>query len=248
MPAEPTTETRAGRRKPAIEVRDGERLIVSNGMRFPLDPGLLSQKQRRLLRAGRYEEKEFAAVTALARPEDVVIELGAGIGYMSTVAAVKRRVRAVHAFEANPRLIPYIARVHALNGAHQVQVRNAVLGSAAGSAPFYLRQEFPDSSLSADPAGAVSEVIAVETVEVLDVNAVLRDIAPSVLICDIEGAEAELLPAADLASLRCAVVEVHPQWIGRDGVAAVFAAMAKAGLTYYPKTSTRKVVTFRRDW
>ncbi len=82
----------------------------------------------------------------------------------------------------------------------------------------------------------------------LDIAETFRNIAPSFLICDIEGAEAGLLPAADLGSLRCAVVELHPQWIGKAGVAAVFAAMTAAGLSYYPKTSNKKVVTFRRDW
>ena len=228
--------------------RDEARVIRSNGMRFPLDSAILSAKQRRLLRANSYEEKEYAAVMALARPEDVVIELGAGIGYMSTAAAVKRQVKAVHTFEANPRLIPYIRAVHDMNGASQVVLRNAVLGTRAGTAPFFIRAEFPDSSLTENPEGAVSATIAVEQVEVLDIARTFRDIAPTLLICDIEGAEADLIPAADLSTLRAAVVELHPQWIGPAGVGAVFGAMARAGLVYYPRTSMKKVVTFRRDW
>ena len=226
---------------------DGPRLIRSQGMLFPLDRSVLTQKQIRLLRRGRYEEKEFAAVTALVRPRDTVLELGAGMGFMSTVAALKNRAARVVAYEANPRMIPYIREVHRLNGV-EVDLRHAVLGPAGGEATFYIREEFPDSSLERDPPGKVSAVIAEERVAVHDIAATMAGIAPTVLICDIEGAEARLIPQADLSSLRCAVVELHPQWIGQDGVRAVFEAMTAAGLTYFPKTSTRKVVTFRKDW
>ena len=240
QPAAPNseTETEAGK----------QRMIVSRGLRFPLDPELLTRKQIRLLRGNLYEDKEFAAVRALVRPEDVVLELGAGMGFMSTVAAVKRRASAVHAFEANPRMIPYIHEVHRLNGATTAQVHHAVLGPGDGSATFYVRAEFPDSSLDPDPPGPVSEVIDTVEVERRDTARAFREIAPSFLICDIEGAEATLLPAADLSTLRCAVVELHPQWIGQTGVRAVFDAFHAAGLTFYPRTSHKKVATFRRDW
>ena len=87
-----------------------------------------------------------------------------------------------------------------------------------------------------------------EHVEVRAVNEELARVAPTVLICDIEGAEADLLPAADLSGLRAAIVEVHPQWIGQAGVQAVFDAMNRGGLSYFPKASEGKVVTFRKGW
>ena len=76
----------------------------------------------------------------------------------------------------------------------------------------------------------------------------LEEVRPEVLICDIEGGEAELLPAGDWSSLRAAVIELHPQWIGQSGVQAVFDAMQGAGLSYFPRASHGKVVTFRRGW
>lgn len=68
------------------------------------------------------------------------------------------------------------------------------------------------------------------------------------LICDIEGAEVDVIPEMDLSGVRAAIIELHPQWIGSKGVAAVFNAMMQAGLVYFPKWSNAKVVTFRRDW
>jgi FkbM family methyltransferase len=138
--------------------------------------------------------------------------------------------------------------VHRLNGVTQAVLTNAALGPKAGTVSYYIRQEFPDSSMTAEPEGEVSPVIAVEEVPMVDIAEEFRRIRPTFLICDIEGAEADLLPAADLSTVRCAVVELHPQWIGAAGVAAVFAAMTRAGLTFYPRTSVKKVATFRRDW
>lgn len=223
-------------------------VFKSNGMKFPLDTTLLSLRMRRLLRHELYEEREFNAVSAMARRDDVVIELGAGMGYMSTTAAVKCKAKEVHAYEANPRMIPYIQEVYRLNNATQARVINAVLGPKPGSVNYYIRQEFTESSMMAEATGPLSPVIAVEQVPVLDVAEEFRRIAPTFLICDIEGAEADLLPLADLSTLRCAVIEVHPQWIGEAGVRAVFDAMTKAGLTYFPKNSFKKVITFLKDW
>ncbi|HID08424.1 MAG TPA: FkbM family methyltransferase, partial [Armatimonadetes bacterium] len=39
-----------------------------------------------------------------------------------------------------------------------------------------------------------------------------------------------------------------PQWIGQKGVQAVFDVLQSAGLTFFPKTSNKKVVAFLRDW
>lgn len=91
-------------------------------------------------------------------------------------------------------------------------------------------------------------VVTVEKVPVQDVNAILKDLKPTVLICDVEGAEADLLPAADLNCIRCTIVELDPQWAGQSGVQGVFDTMHRAGLTYFPRRSNKKLVTFRKGW
>lgn len=225
-------------------------IIRSHGLAFPNDPAVLSPRIRRALRQNAYEKKEFEAISAIVRPRDTVMELGAGIGFMSTVAARLCKVRAVTAYEANPALIPYIRAVHAANGvADRVTVRNALLAGEAGDpVDFYVRKNLLASSMEPMQGDRDGGVISTASVPVEDINAALSDIAPSILICDIEGAEADLLPRADLSGLRAAIVELHPQWIGQSGVQAVFDSMHRAGLTYFPKRSNAKVVTFRKGW
>lgn len=222
-----------------------DRVLRSRGMKFPLDKAVLPQRIRALLRTEVYEAKEATAIEKLIRKGDVVMELGGGIGFMSTLVATKTRAKSVHAFEANPQLIPYIQQVHALNKAQKAQVTHAVLGAENGEATFYVRPNFLASSLS--PMEDDTDVTEVK-VPALDVNAVIADLKPTVLICDIEGAEVDLLPQMDLTGLRAVVIETHPQWIGKDGIRKVFRCLDDAGLVFFPRWSHGKVAVFRSDW
>ncbi len=224
---------------------EDQKFIRSRGMKFPDDPSILRGRLRKMLRQNDYETKETQAVLRVVREGDRVIELGAGVGYMSTLVASKRKVASVHSFEANPNLIPYIRRVHAANGLDSAEVTNAILGAQAGRVDFHVRADILSSSMTRFDG---EEPPQTHQIDVLDAGAVFADLQPNVLICDIEGAEVDLIPALDLSGLRAAVIELHPQWIGPDGVNKVFAAFMSAGLAYYHRGSQNKVVSFRREW
>lgn len=222
--------------------------IKSRGIKMPKRPGITRPRIRRSLRENTYEGFEADAVMKIAREGDTVLELGAGIGYISTLIGAKRPVKEIHSFEANPHLIDYIRTAHALNGITNATVHNALLGPRKSKPrDFFVRKNFLASSLDGDALNP-DGIVSVEKIEVRGINNTFNDIKPDVLICDIEGAEAELLPALKYDGLRAAVIELHPQWIKAEGVRAVFDAMHNAGLTYYPRWSYRKVVVFRREW
>ena len=221
--------------------------IVSRGMNIPKHPQLTTGRVRGALKSDTYERKECEAVMRVVRPGDTVLELGGGIGYMSTLLATVKKVQRVVCYEANPALIPYIRSVHVANAVTNVDLRNALLmPKAGGPLPFHIRHGFLSSSMD----GSVDVKDIVKTVQVPQhgIAEVLQTENPSVLVCDIEGAEATLLPSGDWSGLRVAIIELHPQWIGPKGVRAVFDAMHESGLTYFPQASDGKVVTFRRDW
>ncbi len=225
--------------------REPTGFIHSRGMKFPKDPDIMQGKIRRLLRENAYEAKESEAALRVVREGDVVVELGGGIGYMSTLVATKRAIKSVHVFEANPNLIPYIKSVHAANGVTNAHVTNAILGPRKGSADFYVREPMLGSSLTV----LEGEVDPPATkVDVLDAKATFKDIGATVLICDIEGAEVDLIPSIDLTGLRAAIIETHPQWIGPEGINKVFRAFMDAGLAYYHRGSHGKVLAFRKSW
>lgn len=225
-----------------------DEVIRSRGLKFPNDPKFITPRMKKMLRTRQYEAREADAVRRLIGPEDVAMELGGGIGYMSTLMAKSCKVKAVHSFEANPTLIPYIERVYAANDVTTAKMTNALLGPRKGKTKFYERENFLASSMEEDPPGVGTPVVKVHEVEVLNIKSVMQEIKPTALVCDIEGAEAQLLPLADLSTVRVAVIELHPQWIGQAGTQAVFDVFHKYGLTFYPKTSNKKVVTFMKGW
>lgn len=219
--------------------------IRSRGMKFPKHPEIMQGKIRRLLRANEYEAKESEAALRVVREGDVVVELGGGIGYMSTLVATKRAIKSVHVFEANPNLIPYIKSVHAANDVTNAHVHNAILGPRKGTVDFYVREPMLGSSM----AILEGEVDPPATkVDVLDAKTTFAELGANVLICDIEGAEVDLIPQLDLTGLRAAIIETHPQWIGPEGINKVFRAFMDAGLAYYHRGSHGKVLAFRTDW
>lgn len=224
------------------------KFIRSRGLKFPYDPRVIDRKRRSLLHKDAYELKESEAVLSQIKPDDRVIELGAGMGYMSTLMAKALKVSEIHAFEANPAMIPYIRSVHEANGVTGVTLHNALLGDTAGEVTFYVRGDFVASSMEDNLGDRHGGVIARETVPVRPVAEVFAEIKPTALVCDIEGAELHLLPLMDLSGLRLVVLELHPQVFGQAGTEAVFRLMSDAGLTYFPKASHGKVVTFKRGW
>lgn len=217
---------------------------VNGGIRFPLTPDILSKKARRGLRKGTYEIEEAETARDLLHDGDTVLELGAGIGFISSYLRKFTKVDRIVAYEANTSLIPYISQVHALNGIEKVEVRNAaVLDSPENDTiPFYVRTEFWSSSLSPDRKGVV-DTLSVPTKNWCDL---ITEIAPTSLVMDIEGGEVDLLERCDLGSIRRAVIELHPSKCGLAGMAKVHAAITRQGFTIVKESSDRSVISLSR--
>ncbi|WP_299612221.1 FkbM family methyltransferase [uncultured Tateyamaria sp.] len=224
---------------------DQDMITTPRGLLFPRDMDVLKPRIAGNLRRGLYENKEGDAVLRIVQPDDVVLELGGGLGFISTLIAKRSEAAHVHVYEANGALADYIKRVHAANGIENATVHHAMLGKRKATKDFHVRGNILASSTDETNGDGI---IRTEPVDVVNAGQQTKAIKPTVLVCDIEGGEAELLPEMDLNTVRAAVIELHPQWIGPEGVNAVFGAMMGAGLAYYPKLSTQKVVTFRRAW
>ena len=220
-------------------------VINADGILFPNDPRIISDRIAKRLERGGYEEREANAVRQVLRRGDRVLELGGGIGFISSLIGTSRPPSEFHVYEGNPQLVPFIRQVHALNGLDNISVHNTLLSvDATDDVPFYLREDFLGSSMDRDnDPDTIIDTVMVPQKPFADV---IETLQPTFLVCDIEGAESTILPSADLSCLRAAVVELHPQWTGQDGVQAVFDAFQNAGLTYFARTSHGKVVTFKK--
>lgn len=218
--------------------------IFINGVCVPHDPAVITPAIRAAMLGGAFETRESRRIPEIVEPGDRVLEIGAGIGFISTILARQRQVASVLAVEANPHLMDYMTRLHTVNDVTKVRRLNAVLSGAAGrgSATFYLRADFWMGSLMPEPNPYVGTV----EVPTRNFSNLLQDEAISLIVCDVEGAEAFLFDGADLSGVDRVFLELHDHITGLSGVGAVFATLQSKGLVYDPRHSDGGVVLFRR--
>ena len=115
-----------------------------DGIRLPLAPNIISAHMEWTLAKGRYEWGEARMGARMVRPGDTVLELGSGLGFVSSYLRRNTTAGKIVCIEANPDLVPYIEAVHALNGIGNALVLNGVAQIAPRTAhmPFLLQARF----------------------------------------------------------------------------------------------------------
>ena len=172
--------------------------LLYGGVVIPLDAGVITPAIHGAILAGRFETEEATQIPRIVRPGDRVLEIGAGIGFISTLLSRQRRVSRVIAVEANPHLIDYMARLHACNRVRKIRRINAVLtNDTHPTATFYIRRDFWMGSLAPIPNPYLSTV----EVPTLSLDKLLRDEGIDLVVCDVEGAETVLFQGADLSGV-----------------------------------------------
>jgi len=246
VPGSPTRHLKVRRDEWEHGVPD-ELLYELNGVRLPHDDSIITPQVARALTRGNYERPEVLALPKFLDPGDRVLELGAGIGYISSYAAKVIGVEHVTCVEANPALAFYIRRAHDIQGLANTDIRNCVaLPDTAPMSPdktmdFHIREPFWSSSL--EPGRDAIEVKRVPQAYLSDLIAKSRATA---LIVDIEGGERDLFDGGDLGSVNRIYLELHTRYIRPSGIKACFDALSKHGFYYDQRVSHGGVVLFRK--
>lgn len=217
-------------------------------IRLATHPDVTDEALRTRIREGKYEVHEGKAIAGILAEGDVVVELGAGLGLISTIAYRTRLPAAIHCFEADPRLPDLIRETHRLNGVAGVHLTVAAVTAdpaalAAGTIGLGLRSAFWANSVVAKAGHKPPRTVQVPAISLASIVAELR---PTVIVCDIEGAEAGLFDMVDLSGVRHVLVELHPGLTGLAGVRSVFDALHAAGLVYDSDLSRGAVPGFTR--
>lgn len=223
----------------------GEEGLRVNGVCINPDNPALSPSMRARICSANYEVHEARCVTTLVEPEEIILELGGGIGYISSLVWNTGRASQIVVVEANPDTIPVIQETHTLNNVKALVLNGVAMPDCGKESfiPFYVRSDFWASSLFPEPWGYSREV----SVPCLDFKALLATHQPSLLICDIEGGEANLLGSIPcMPSVRKIVLELHQDVTGAEGIRDIFLNLSKQGFAYDPFLSQRGVVVFRR--
>jgi len=218
-------------------------IVELNGVRIAIDPAIMAKRVRNLIRTGQLSEPEAGLVGGLVEDGERFLELGAGIGYTSSLVARRGKAASIATFEANPRLIASIRSTHELNGVEATVVNAVVLArKTADTVPFFVRKSFTASSL----IEAGRDYASVVDVPVIPFDEVIARFSPTMLMIDIEGGEGSLFKDVELPGVNKVLLEMHKSLIGPDGVRRVLDFFAKRGFVRDPDCSVGQVVLFRR--
>ena len=203
------------------------RSFTLRGLTLSLPEAALKGNLERALSSGRYENHEADALLLHLRPGDRLLDLGAGLGFICALAARVLGEGAVFGVEAGPETVKLARKNLTANGFAGVKLmRGAVVGEGEGEVEFGQRPAFWASGLQG-PEGwpENAEVIRVPA---RPIGKLLARFAPTVISCDIEGGELEVLMQA-LPGVRLVVVETHPQVYGPEGVERITQALEAQG-------------------
>jgi FkbM family methyltransferase len=183
------------------------------------------------LYSGEYERSELKDIRTHLRPDDVVMELGTGIGFVSLACAKRVGAARVFSFEANPALKPLILHNYELNQLSPT-LEICILGEKLGETDFYVHDQY---WLSSTQAG-IPNTHRVR-VPSRPLNDEIRRIDPTFLIMDIEGGERELFRFIDFHNIRKVALELHAGLIGHDEAEAIQRRLHDAGFTVEPNAN-----------
>lgn len=215
--------------------------VNNHGVMLPTRHRMISPGIKREIYFGSYESKEIEIVSRRVTDDDVVMEVGAGIGYLSAFCAQRVGGERVFAYEANPAMMEVIADTHARNGV-KPQVFNVLLAEGDGECSFYVADEFWASSAKADAAKGRQI-----TVPQRDLNAELARVKPTFLIVDIEGGEIEFFATARLDGVRKICVETHPGVLTDAQLSQMFAGLFAQGFALDFSLIRKNVFFLHRD-
>lgn len=194
---------------------------VINGVKIHLRSPVISDRVAKSIYLGLYERLEARVVMATLQADDRVLELGSGVGYLSTLCARRTGSERVFAVEANPAMEPYIRETFRLNEVSP-KLEMCVLGDCDGEVPFNVNDNYSSSSLHDRGGKTIS-------VRQKSFAGMLAEAQPTYLICDIEGGEVPLLIDTPLTGIRKICIEIHPHIIGNHDCSRLMQKLLEEG-------------------
>ncbi len=222
--------------------------VTAMGFDLVLPPQAVSPRVAMAILSGGYEASERRAAIQGLRADDRVMELGSGIGLVALSLARARPGLPIMTVEANPELEQAIRANFAANGCPATLI-GAVAALHDGTADFYLAEDFWASSTEARTAGANAGSGANARClrrPTVDVNRLIAQFRPTLLVMDIEGGELALLPHLALAGLRRLVIEFHPAHSPAAAISACLAHLLAQGFVLDLGAGSQQVLVFDR--
>jgi FkbM family methyltransferase len=190
--------------------------------------------------SGKYEMGENAIMSETLMSEDILLELGTGIGYNS-IYAKKNIGCEVFSFEGNPELITIINENAKLNKA-KITVYNKIVAvkKTVDYISFNVAEHYTGSSLG--DLDAQTNLKSIYEIETISIKEVINQISPTYFMCDIEGGELDIFENCDFlkdSTIKKILIEFHPRVLGEDKTLELINNIIKQGYQLrfdkYPK-------------
>ncbi len=217
--------------------------VTMDGIRIRVDYQRWSPLLVRRVLAERYEVEERKLIPRVVNSSDRVLEIGGGVGLIAMLCARIVGQSNVFVYEANPEIRASALGNFRDNGMDIAIGHAAVVANDYGDdhVTFFVSENFWSSSLL-DKGG---EQVAI-TAPAIRLDALIARHRPSLIIADVEGAEYDLLRAADLSSVDKLCIEFHTRYIGVQKVSELIRALLDRGFLLQLEQSIGEVLYFSR--
>jgi len=188
-----------------------------------------------------YECEELDILKFKLEKTDKVLELGTGIGFISTYCAQKIGSEKVYTFEANIFMEPVIEEVFRKNKVTP-KFQVALLGNRELESQFNAQRNFLSSSqkINDTRSGKIE-------VPFLDLNETIKKHVPNYLVMDIEGNEYDVFSIIDFQTIYKVQFELHPTLLNSEKVDFIFKKLADNNFIKDDRLSTEKNYYFEKN-
>lgn len=187
---------------------------VVQGIYLPLTSDIGFNTLRWIIN-GQYEQGEIELIRQRLESSDRIMEIGTGLGFVSTYCAKIVGSHNVYSFEANPLNVEIALRVYKKNNVRP-HLRNALLADFKGVIDFPVNRK---SRLASSLLKTSNEIVQVTK---LSLNETIEEVRPDFLIMDIEGAEYEVFRMIRFHTIKKIQVELHPSILGETKIKEIF--------------------------
>ncbi|MEM7665731.1 MAG: FkbM family methyltransferase [Pseudomonadota bacterium] len=166
-------------------------------------------------------------IMSILREEDVVLEVGANIGYYALMEA--SRCRKIYAIEPHPENVERLKRNIDLNGYTNIEVQHAGFGEEDGKLKLYT-SELSNWHTAKENPGSSGEFIEVDCHRIDTFATANED--PTFIKMDVEGFELQVLRGATetLKKIRHLFIELHGSLLSEDEIREVLSMIEASGL------------------
>jgi FkbM family methyltransferase len=216
------------------------RTVTISGIQLISEKGRVPDVLRNHLYREVYEDTERNLLLRVLKPGMRVLEVGAGMGFISLLAAKICGGNNVISYEANPVLEALIKDNYRLNGMEPILRMRAV--TLDGRELSFFQNDNIISSSSIDRNQQTQKITVVSD----PFAKVIEEINPDCLIMDVEGAEVELFKVENLFNIRHIIIELHPHIVGKEIIDNVIREIEGNG--FVVRERDRKTYYFERPY